>query len=187
MDPRGKTKLASYNNSWYQPGPVVKRVCWYVTSALFFQTALFPFSSFKVFLLRLFGAKIGKKVRIKPGVTIKYPWFLAIGDYCWIGENVWIDNLGMITIGNNVCLSQGCLLLTGNHDYSKPGFDLVVKGIILEEGVWIGAKSVVCGGVVARDHSVLAAGAVVNEEMEAYSVYRGNPAEKVRGRRIGEG
>lgn len=177
-----KTNLADYNNSWYQPGPVVKRGCWYVVASVFFQTSFFPFSSFKIFLLRLFGAKVGKKVVIKPRVTIKYPWFLAIGDNSWLGENVWIDNLGMVTIGNNVCLSQGCLLLTGNHDYTKPTFDLIVKGIILEDGVWIGAKSIVSGGVVCRDHSVLVAGSVANKEMESWSVYRGNPAVKVRER-----
>ncbi len=179
-----KTNLAAYDNSWYRPGPVVKRVCWYVFASVFFHTSLFPFSSVKVFLLRLFGARVGKKVVIKPRVIIKYPWFLSIGDNSWIGENVWIDNLGMVTMGNNVCLSQGCLLLSGNHDYSKPGFDLMVKSIVLEDGVWIGAKSIVCGGVVCRDHSVLIAGSVANQVMEGYSIYRGNPAVKVRERRM---
>jgi putative colanic acid biosynthesis acetyltransferase WcaF len=177
-----KTNLAAYNNSWYQPGSLVKRALWYVTSAIFFRNSLFPFSSFKVFLLRLFGARVGKKVRVKPCVTIKYPWFLVIGNNSWIGENVWIDNLGMVTIGNNVCLSQGCLLLSGNHDYNKATFDLIVKGIVLEDGVWIGAKSIVAGGVVCRDHSVLGAGSVASKELEPYSVYRGNPAVKVKDR-----
>src|SRR5665647_925875 len=98
-----KTDLAAYNNSLYRPGPAFKRSCWYFVSAVFFQNSFFPFSSFKVFLLRLFGAKVGKKMIIKPCVTIKYPWFLHTGDHSWIGENVWIDNLGMVTIGNNVC------------------------------------------------------------------------------------
>lgn len=177
-----KTNLAAYDNQWYQPGSLVKRALWYATSAVLFRNALFPFSSLKVFLLRLFGAKVGKMVRIKPCVTIKYPWFLVVGDYTWIGEDAWIDNLGMVTIGNNVCLSQGCLLLCGNHDYTQSSFDLIVKGIVLEDGVWIGARSIVSGGVVCGDHSVLAAGSVANRDLEAYSVYRGNPAVKVRER-----
>ena len=57
----------------------------------------FPISGFKRFLLRLFGAKIGKGVVIKPCVNIKYPWKLRIGNYVWIGENVWIDNLDTVT------------------------------------------------------------------------------------------
>ena len=174
-----KTNLAAYNNSWYQPGSASKRFCWYIASSLFFRNSLFPVSSVKLILLRLFGAKVGRRVRIKPCVTIKYPWFLEIGDNSWVGENVWIDNLGMVTIGSNVCLSQGSLLLSGNHDYTKATFDLVVKGIVLEDGVWIGAKSIVCGGVACRDHSVLAAGSVASSELDAYAVYRGNPAVKV--------
>ena len=149
--------------------------CFFIVLQKFF----IPVSSVKLILLRLFGAKVGRRVRIKPCVTIKYPWFLEIGDNSWVGENVWIDNLGMVTIGSNVCLSQGSLLLSGNHDYTKATFDLVVKGIVLEDGVWIGAKSIVCGGVACRDHSVLAAGSVASSELDAYTVYRGNPAVKV--------
>lgn len=186
MNERGKTKLENYDNSWYQPGSSFKRICWYITSAVFFRHPLFAFSGIKVFLLRVFGARVGKKVVIKPCVTIKYPWFLSIGDQVWIGENAWIDNLGMVTIGNNVCLSQGCLLLCGNHDYRKATFDLVVKEIVLEDGVWLGAKSIVCGGTICRDHSVLGVGSVAGKELEAYSVYQGNPAVKVRERTIDE-
>ena len=139
-----KTDLSKYNNDWYQPGgSVLKKTCWYVLHAIFIHSA-FPFSSFKVFLLRLFGASIGTSVTIKPNVTIKYPWHLTIGNHVWIGEQVWIDNLSRVTIKNNCCVSQGAMLLCGNHDYSKTSFDLIVKDITLEEGVWIGAKSIVC-------------------------------------------
>lgn len=74
---------------------------------------------FKIWMLRKFGAKIGKGVFIKPLVNIKYPWNLDIGDYTWIGENVWIDNLTQVKIGSNVCISQGAMLLCRNHNYKK--------------------------------------------------------------------
>ena len=112
-----QTDLSIYNNSPFNPGGnALKRVLWYYLNALFLKTGLIPFSGFKVFLLRLFGARIGKNVIIKPGVNVKYPWNLTIGNYTWVGENVWIDCLVPITIGNNVCLSQGAVLLTGNHN-----------------------------------------------------------------------
>ena len=96
-----KTDLSAYNNHPYHPGGnALKRVLWYYTNIFFFKGSLFPFYGLKVFLLRLFGARLGKKVEIKPCVNIKYPWNLTIGDHVWVGENVWIDSLVMITIGS---------------------------------------------------------------------------------------
>ncbi|MBS1927004.1 MAG: colanic acid biosynthesis acetyltransferase WcaF [Chitinophagaceae bacterium] len=176
--------LSRYNNSWYQPAPVWKRALWYLVNVIFFQSSLCPFYRPKRFLLRCFGAKLGRRVVLKQHVNIKYPWFLSIGDNSWIGERVWIDNLGTVIIGNNVCISQDALLLCGNHDFTSPGFDLRVGEIILEEGVWIGARSIVGGGTICKSHSVLSAGSLVSGEMEPYGVYRGNPAIKIKERII---
>lgn len=180
-----KTDLSSYNNSWYNPGGGgIKRMLWYFTNVLFFLNPLNPISSIKVYLLRLFGAKIGKGVVIKPSVNIKYPWLLAIGDYTWIGENVWIDNLAQVTIGSNCCLSQGAMLLCGNHNYKKATFDLIVKPITLEDGVWIGAKATVCPGVTAHSHSILTVGSVASKNLDSNSIYSGNPSILIRSRII---
>jgi putative colanic acid biosynthesis acetyltransferase WcaF len=168
-----KADLSSFQNSWYRPGSRVKIGIWYLINLLFFKNFFNPFSQLKVVLLRIFGAKVGKRVIIKPGVSIKYPWFLEIGDHVWIGENVWIDNLIEVKIGSNVCISQGAMLLTGNHNYKKSSFDLMTEGITLEEGVWIGAKSVVCPGVICYSHSVLAVGSVATKNLEPYTIYQG--------------
>ncbi|KAA9034609.1 colanic acid biosynthesis acetyltransferase WcaF [Ginsengibacter hankyongi] len=178
------TNLGEYDNSWYKPGHPVKRWLWYLFNILFFKTSLFPLYKFKIVLLRLFGARIGHNVLIKPAVNIKYPWFLEIGNNVWIGEGVRIDNLAMVTLGDNVCLSQWCLLLTGNHDYTKSTFDLMVKPIILEEGVWIGAGAVICGGVTCGHHAVVTVGSVATGALEPMGIYRGNPALKVKERVI---
>lgn len=130
----------------------------------------------------MFGAKLGRAVQIKPCVNIKYPWLLTIGDDVWIGEEVWIDNLVMVTIGSDVCLSQGVLLLTGSHNYKKTTFNLITGNIILEDGVWIGAKAVVNQGILAGTHSVLTSGSIATKNLEAYSIYQGNPAVKIRER-----
>lgn len=179
-----KTNLSLFKNDTYQPGSTLKRLTWYLVNRLFLNTSiLFP-SVFKSWILKFFGAKIGINIVIKPKVNIKYPWFLSVGDHCWIGENVWIDNLAQVSIGSNVCISQGAMLLTGNHDYKKESFDLITGEITLEEGVWIGAKSVVCPGVVCKSHSVLAVSSIAAKDLEAYSIYQGNPAIKVRNRII---
>ena len=178
------TDLSTYNNSWYNSGSRFKRGTWYIISFVFFQTAWFPFSSLKVAILRALGATIGKGVVIKPGVQIKYPWNLTIGNHVWVGEGVWIDNLAPVTIGSHACLSQGAYLLTGNHNFTLPSFDLIIKGIVLEEGVWIGAKAVVCPGVTCASHAVLAVGSVATKDLERYTINQGNPAIRVKSRSI---
>ena len=134
--------------------------------------------------MRLFGADVGKCVVIKPRVNIKYPWNLAIGEHSWIGEGGWIDNLGKVKMGSNCCISQGALLLCGNHNYRKPAFDLMVGDITLENGVWIGAKAMVCPGVICHSHAVLTAGSIATTALEAYKIHSGNPAVAVKERNI---
>lgn len=180
-----KVNNSTYNNDWYHPligASKLKQVLWYVANILFFINPLNPVSAVKVLLLKAFGAKIGKGVVIKSAVSIKYPWHLTVGDYSWIGENVWIDNLVAVTVGSSVCISQGAMLLTGNHNYTSSRFDLVVKPIVVEDGAWIGAKSVVCPGVVCMTHSVLAVLSVATRNLEPYTIYQGNPAVEVKAR-----
>lgn len=180
-----KVNLAKYNNASFNPGGFfIARALWYAVNFLIFKSSVFPFSKLKVLLLRCFGGKVGNMVIIKPNVNIKYAWNLHIANNCWIGENVWIDNLALVSIEQNVCISQGAMLLTGNHNYLKESFDLLVAGITLQEGVWIGANSVVCPGITAMSHSVLTVSSVATKNLDAYAVYQGNPAIKIRERTI---
>jgi putative colanic acid biosynthesis acetyltransferase WcaF len=176
------TRLDRFKNGNYRPGTWLARITWLATSIVFFQTRI-PWPSFwKRLLLKVFGARVGKGVIIKPRVTVKYPWKLTVGDHCWIGENVWIDNLGQVTLGNHCCLSQGALLLCGNHNYKKTTFDLMVGDITLEDGVWIGARASVGPGVTCGSHSVLAMGSVATQDLEAWTIHHGTPS-KVKGTR----
>ena len=179
-----KVDNSSYTTKLYIGASTIKQLLWYVTNILFFKNAFCISSSLKVGLLRRFGAPVGKGVVIKPSVNIKYPWKLSIGNYAWIGEQVWIDNIADVRIGDHVCLSQGSLLLTGNHNYKKSGFDLMPGAIVLEQGVWIGAKAIVCPGVVCASHAILSVGSVANENLQPYGIYKGNPALKVGDRVI---
>ncbi|MDF2437036.1 MAG: acetyltransferase [Bacteroidota bacterium] len=179
-----ETDLSKFNNAWYDPGAgSVKRTLWYFTNSVFLNSS-FPLSGFKIFLLRIFGAEMGNGITIKPHVNIKYPWRLKIGDHVWIGEYAWIDNLANVTIADHVCISQGALLLCGNHNYKKDTFDLIIGEIVLEKGVWIGAKSIVCPGVKCFSHAVLSAGSVATSDLPSYGIYQGNPAKKIRERVI---
>ena len=181
---QGQTNLSAYDNGWFNPGPRWKVVLWHFTNAWLFNSYAPIPAGLKVRLLRAFGARVGRGVLIKPAVNIKYPWLLTIGDHVWIGEQVWIDNLAQVTIENNVCLSQGAMLLTGNHDYGQPTFDLRVLPIVLETGAWVGARATVCPGVRLHSHAVLAVGSVATRDLAPYTIYQGNPAVAVRQRSI---
>lgn len=176
--------LRHYDNSWYSPGRSFPwRVAWLVLISPLFRAAFVP-SPVRVALLRIFGATLGKRVVIKPGVTVKYPWHLVVGDDCWIGENSWIDNLTTVRLDSNVCISQGAYLCTGNHDWTDPGFGLRVAPIHLMAGAWAGAKSILTPGTVLREGAIAGAGSVVIGEIPEYAIFAGNPAVFVRHRVI---
>lgn len=161
--------LSSFSAGNFSKGAgIIQQTIWYFINALFVRASWNPFMRIKIFFLKLFGAKIGKGLVIKNNVNIKSPWKLTLGNNVWLGENVWIDNLDFVKIGNNVCISQGALLLTGNHDYTLSTFDYRNGPIIIEDCAWIGAKTVVCPGVKVQSHAILTVGSTATKDMEAY-------------------
>ena len=139
-----------------------------------------PGTYWRKLILRIFGAKIGKGGKIKTNIKISEPWNLSIGDYCWIGEDVWIDNIAKVNIGNRVCISQGAYLCTGNHNYKKDLFNLILEKIIIEDDCWIAAKSIVAPGSVLKRGSVSSLGSVVSGILQEDGIYKGNPAKLVK-------
>lgn len=179
-----QTDLSTFETGTYKAGPRLKVFIWYLINYYIFDSALpWPYK-WKQALLRLFGAQVGKGLVIKPKVRIKNPWRLVIGDNCWIGESVWIDNLENVSLGNNISISQGAMLLTGNHDYTSSNFPYRLGKIKIEDGVWIGAQAVVCPGVICKSHAILTVNSVATKELAAWSIYAGNPATYVRERKM---
>ena len=130
------------------------RVAWYLVNAVFFQSAVFGLlpGGAKAFMLRFFGAKVGRGFVCKPRVNIKYPWFLEIGDHVWIGELSWIDNHCLVSLGNNCCVSQGVYIFTGNHDWTDPSFPFFSKPVTIGDGVWLTAFQRVLPGSCIPSH-----------------------------------
>lgn len=174
--------LGKYEFNYKSKRNLIVRILWYFTSLLIFQSYLFPFYKIKKLILILFGAKIGANFIIKPNVTIKYPWNLVIGNNVWIGEDVWIDNLDAVTINDSVCISQSVYLLTGNHNYKSINFDLITKPIVIKNGAWVGAKAIICPGVVIHSNAIVSVGSVLTKNAETNKVYTGNPAMAVKDR-----
>jgi putative colanic acid biosynthesis acetyltransferase WcaF len=138
----------------------------------------------KARILRAFGATIGEGVVIKPGVHIKYPWYLTVGDHSWLGERAWLDCTSPLRIGSHVVISQGAYLCCGSHDWADPGMGCVSTPIVVEDGAWVGAFARVGGNVTIGQEALIAMGSVVLTDCEPRGTYRGNPMQRVGERRI---
>lgn len=160
------------------------RALWHCLNAVFLQNPLNPSSKLKIALLRLFGAKIGRGVLLKPGINVKSPWKVEIGDFAMIGERAWLDSVAPIAIGAHVCISQDAYLCTGNHDWTDPAFGLIEWPLVVEDGAWIGARATILPGARVGAHAVVAAGTVLSKTAEPYTIYAGNPAVAVKTREI---
>lgn len=176
-------RLDVYTTGGFSRGrPAWLEALWLLAQPLLLSSPL-PGSRLRVLLLRLFGARIGNGVTIKPGVRVKFPWRLRVGNHSWIGEDVWLDNLAEIRIGSHCCLSQGAYLCTGSHDWSNPGFTLVTKPIVLEDQVWLSARSIVGPGVTVGEGAVLALGSIATRDLAGWHIHQGAPAMPLKSRR----
>lgn len=174
--------LDEFGNREFERGrSKVLEVLWLLSGNILVSSWI-PGSWHRKLLLRVFGAKVGVGAVIKPHVRIKFPWRLEIGDYSWIGEYVWLDNLAPIEIGNHCCISQDAYLCTGSHDWSLETFDLITKPIRIRDKAWIAARAIVGPGVTVGEGAVLTLGGVATRDLEPWRVHKGNPAAVVRER-----
>lgn len=162
--------------------PPWKETLWYLTKVIFFLSALPYPRRLKLLLLRLFGAEVGEGVYIKPRVNIHMPWRLRIGDYAWIGEEVFVLNFESVDIGANSCISQRAFLCTGNHDYRDVHMGYRNKMIKIGDGAWVGAQVFVGPGVMIGDEAVITVGSVVTSDVPEGMVCGGNPCVPLRPR-----
>lgn len=176
------TSEDAYKHTVFSTGNKIKRLCWNITWKIFCSWTPAPLHAWRIFILRLFGAKIGKSNFIYPSCKIWAPWFLETEDVATIGPGVEIYNPGGIYIGHHAILSQDSYLCGATHDYNTINFTYVMKMIVLEPYTWICAKAIVLPGVRCKEGSVLAAGAVTSRNLDEWGVYIGNPATKVKDR-----
>lgn len=164
---------------------------WYVQLWWLVQASLFAWSpqvlyGWRRFLLRRFGAKIGKGVIIRPSARITYPWKVSIGDFAWIGDEVVLYSLGEIDIGANAVASQRCYLCTGSHDYTRPTFDIHAKPILIGAEAWLATDVFVAPGVSIGRGAVVGARSSVFEDIPDLMLAKGSPAKPFKKRVLAE-
>lgn len=177
--------LRRYDQSWYHPGrskPIV--LLWWLVQAVAFPLTLHAHHAPRRFLLRLFGAKIGKGVVIRPSARVHYPWKVEIGDYSWIGSGVELYSLDSICIGSHCVISQNSYLCTGSHDLHDPAFGLQVAPIAIDTGAWIATDCFIGPGVTIGANAVIGARSSVFRDMPAQHICVGSPCRPLKVREM---
>jgi putative colanic acid biosynthesis acetyltransferase WcaF len=147
----------------------IRIALWFIVHHLIFKGSFIP-SSLRPTLLRIFGSSIGRRVIIRRGTRVHFPWNLEIGDDCWIGEEVWFINHEKVTICNNVCVSQRSIICSGGHDYRSAFLEYAHEPIEIKDGAWICLDAKVLPGVTIGECSVVSAGEVARKSLPDFSM-----------------
>ena len=157
-------------------------VLWQFVQSTLFALSPQPFFAWRRFLLRLFGAKIGRKVLLRPTVRVTYPWKTEIGDYSWVGDHVELYSLDCISIGSHSVISQRSYLCTGSHDMADLAFSYITAPITVGDQVWIASDVFVAPGVKVGKGAVVGARSTVFRDVPPEVVAIGEPARVLRHR-----
>lgn len=174
--------LKNSRHAW-SLGHKLRRALWMVVWRLLGRPGPRFMSPWRVFLLRAFGARIGRDVLVCGGVKVLMPWNLQVGDCTSLSEEVDVYNFGQVRIGSNTCLSRGVWLCTGTHDYNVANFPLIWDDITVGDAAWLAVNCFVAPGVSIGDGAVVGACSVVTRDLEGWAVHAGNPCAFVKARR----
>jgi len=160
----------------------VARVFWSLVANTLFRYSPKPMHVWRSFLLRLFGAHVGRGVHVYPGVKIWAPWNLVLGDECGIASGVILYSQGKIEVGKRSVISQGAHLCAGTHDHTKIGFPLVTKPIYIGDQVWVAAEAFIHPGVTIGNGAVVGARSVVASDQPEWMICSGFPCQPIKKR-----
>lgn len=176
------TEFAAYEDSLTLRNKLM-RLGWNLFLLFFFRLCAGPiFRYWRIIVLRLWGAKIGRRCAISASAKIWAPWNLEIGDYVAVGPRAEIYDVDKIVMGSNITVSQDAYLCTASHDISRLKKPLVMKRIVIEDSAWVAARTIVLPGVTIGEGAVVAAGAVVTKDVAPWTVVGGNPAKVIKKR-----
>jgi putative colanic acid biosynthesis acetyltransferase WcaF len=155
---------------------------WWIVQVTLFACSPRVCNGWRCFLMRLFGASVGRHVVIRPSARVTYPWRVVIGDYSWVGDDVVLYSLGPIRIGRHSVISQRSYLCGAGHDYTDPSFPTVSKAIAIADEVWVAADVFVAPGVSIGRGAVIGARSSVFSDMPDMMICHGFPARPIRPR-----
>lgn len=172
----------TYTGASFSIGNRIGRVVWDLVYILLFRFSPKPLHAWRAFILKLFGAKLGKSVHIYPAVKIWAPWNLEVGDEAGVANGAILYSQGKITLGKRAIVSQGAHICAGTHDYTKPGHPLLTAPIVIGDKAWIAAEVFIHPGITIGEGAVVGARSVVTKDMPAWTVCAGHPCKPLKER-----
>jgi putative colanic acid biosynthesis acetyltransferase WcaF len=160
----------------------IGRSAWGFVYLTLFRLSPRPLHAWRAFLLRLFGARIGRHAKIYPSARIWAPWNLECDDVVAIGDHAIVYNAATIRLGSHSIVSEQAYLCAATHDYTDPGFPMISAPITIEAYAWVCARASVQMGITVREGAILALGAVATDDLEPWSIYAGAPARRIKAR-----
>jgi putative colanic acid biosynthesis acetyltransferase WcaF len=167
----------------FSVGDRVRRLAWNLCWAMLYRLSPRPFHGWRSMLLRIFGATMGQDCHFYPGSKVWAPWNLSCADQVTAADGAEIYNPAPVTLGSHAILSQGAFLCGATHDYDDPAFPLLAYATGIGAYAWICARASVAPGVQVAEGAVLGLGSVATRDLEAWTVYAGAPAVKVKDRK----
>ena len=174
------SKASGRHDAWDRPAWMI--YLWAACEVLVLRNALQPSSALRARVLRAFGARIGQEVILRPGLRVKFPWKLKVGDRSWIGEDVWLHNQDALEIGSDTVISQQAFITTGTHAY-RGDMALTTRPVVIGDGVWVTARCIVLAGSHIGTSALILPNAVVSGEVPDQAMY-GPPRSGVVGQRL---
>jgi putative colanic acid biosynthesis acetyltransferase WcaF len=160
------------------------RLAWSIVWTLLFRTSPRPLHSWRAFLLRCFGAKLGPNCHFYPKSRVWAPWNLECADGVSLGDEAEIYNPSPVSLGSHAIVSQQAYICGATHDYNDPAFPLISFPMSVGAYSWVCARASVCPGVNVGEGAVLGLASVATRDLEPWTVYAGAPAQLLK-RRVG--
>jgi putative colanic acid biosynthesis acetyltransferase WcaF len=177
--PRARNDL---NASPYTTGEKGRRAAWEIVQATLFRWSPQPLRRWRAMLLRLFGARLGRDVRVHRTARVEMPWRIALGDFATVGREAWLYSIGDVSIGDHATIGPRCVICAGDHDLDDPATPLRRRPVVVGAHAWLGMGVFVGPGVTIGDGAVVGAASAVFSHLPADTVCHGHPARPQRRR-----
>jgi maltose O-acetyltransferase len=141
-----------------------------------------PFARLRMDLYRAAGMDVDRTSNIMMHAFVLQARSIHIGPNCIIGPFTTLDGRATLTIGRNVNIAGEVLTIGGHHAVDSPTAEGILGPVVIEDNAWIAMRATILPGVTVGEGAYVAAAALVNRDVEPYTLVGGVPAKRIRDR-----